>query len=162
MPFTPCLEDFKRQWLTYHFYYQSAISVCPQAVLWQRGCFLQRNTLSFAWKHFCFFWISQVGSHLGRPTPPTAASSRGRIGIPRFRFLLWCPKHEETFLRQIFLACGCICSPDPASALHSGYGATDGHNISLRQGSREECKWDFPMKSSWYPVFQRMSFLGPF
>ena len=29
-----------------------------------------------------------MGSHLGRPTPPTVASFRGRIGIPRFCLLL--------------------------------------------------------------------------
>ena len=49
-------------------------SFCPQAVWWQLGRILQRNTLSFDWKHFCFYWISQVSSHLGRPIPPTVAS----------------------------------------------------------------------------------------
>ena len=57
--------------------------------------------------------ISQVGSQLGRPPPPTVASPRGRIGIPRFRLLLWCPKREESFLRQIFSACGCTSPPTP-------------------------------------------------
>ena len=147
-----------KQWLTY----QSAVTVFRSlAVWWQRGRILQRNTLSFVWKHFCFFWISLVDSHLGRPTPPTVVSSRGRIGIPRFRLMLQCPKCEETFLRQIFLACGCSNPPHSASALHSAYWAPNGYNVSLRQGCPKECKWDFPMKFSWYPVFQHLSCLGP-
>ena len=50
------------------------------------------------------FKFHRRGSHLGRPTLPTVASSRNRVGIPRFRLLLRCL------------------------------------NVSLRQGSREECK----------------------
>ena len=147
-----------KQWLTY----QPAVTVfCPQAVWWQRGPILQRNTLSFVWKHFCFYWISQVGSHLGRPTPPTVASYRSRIDIPRFHLLLRCPKSEETFLRRILLTCGYTSPPYAASALHSTYGVSKGHNFFLHQGSREEFEWDFPMKSSWCFVFQRTSFLGP-
>ena len=48
-------------------------------------------------------------------------------------------------LRQIFLACGCTSPPYPASALHSSYGAPNGHNVSLRQGSRnasETSRWN--------------------
>ena len=30
---------------------------------------------------------------------------------------------------------------------------SNGYSISFHQGCREECEWDFPMKSSWYPVF---------
>ena len=47
-----------------------------------------------------------------------------------------------------FLACGCTSPPFPASALHLGYGAPNGLNVSSHQVSREECESDFPMKSS--------------
>ena len=131
------------------------------SVLKRYGQILQRKTLLFVWKHFCFFRISQVGSHQGIPTLLTVASSWGRIGIPRFRLLLWCPKREETFLRQMFLACGCTSPPYSASVLHPGYGAPNGYNVSLRQGSHEEWEWDFPIKYLWYRVFHHLSFLGP-
>ena len=118
----------------------TATYFCSQAIWWQIHQILQRNKLLFVWKHFCSFLISHVGSHLGRLTPPTVASSPSRLGIRRFLLLLRCPKREETFLRQIFLTCGCTSPPYPASALHSGFGASNGHNVSLRQGSLEECE----------------------
>ena len=62
----------------------------------------------------------EVGSHLGRSTPPAAASSRGCIGIPRLCLLLRCPNLEETFLHQMILACERTSPPYPAS-LHSGF-----------------------------------------
>ena len=130
-----------KQWLTYQSSVTVFMSSSGMVATWPN---LQRNTLPFVWKHFCFLWISQVGSHLGIPTLPTVALSRGCIGIPKFCLLLWCPKREETILHQIFLACECTSPPYPAFALHSAYGARNGHNISLRQGSREKRAWDFP------------------
>ena len=86
-----------KQWLTY----QSAVTV----FLSSNGmvaAWLNLQKKQTVWKHLCLFRISQVGSHLGRLTTSTVASFRGRIGIPRCRLLLRCPKREETFLRQNF------------------------------------------------------------
>ena len=47
-----------------------------------------------------------------------------------------------------FLRCGYTSPSYPASALHSDNGAPNGHNVSLCQGSCEDCEWDFPMKTS--------------
>ena len=107
---------------------------------------------SFVWKHFCFFWISQVGSHLGRPTPPTVASSQSRIGIPTFRLLLECPKQGETFRRQIFFSMWVHQSTLPCFCSSLKLLGTQQAQCSLCQGSREECEWDFSITSSWYPV----------
>ena len=97
-----------------------------------------------------------MDSHLGRPKT-NCCFVLGCIGMPRFHLLLRHPKREETFLCQIFLACGYTSPPYPASALHSAFGAPKGQNVSFRQGSCKEWEWDFLMKSS-YPVIQRMSF----
>ena len=117
--------------------------------------------ISFYFEALLFLLNFTGGFSSGKTYTPTVASSSGRIGITRFRLLLRCPKREVTFLCHIFLASGCTNRPYPASTLHSGYGAPNGLNVSLRQGSREECKWDFPMKSSWHPVFQHV-ILGSF
>ena len=153
-----CWKTLGKQWLTYWSTITVFLSSSGMVATWSN--FAKKHSI-VCLQALLFLLNFTLGSHLGRPTPPTVASSRGCIGIPRFCLLLRCPKREETFLRQIFLAHGWTSPPDPASALHSGYGASNGCNLSLRQDSREKCKWDFPMKSSWYSLFKRMSFLGP-
>ena len=137
------------QWLTYQPAVTVFLSSSGMVATWPK--FAKKHaTRSFVWKHLCFFWISQVSSHLGRPTPPTVASFRGPIGIPRFRLLWQWPNLEDTFLHHIFLACGCTSPPYPAFTLHFGFAVTERHNVFLHQSSREEYEWDLPMKSSVY------------
>ena len=134
---------FKAQWLTY----QSAITVfLSSGGMVATWSILQRNTLPFIFKHFCFFWISQVGSHLERPTPPTVASFRGRIGIPRFCILLRWPKREETLLSQFFVACGCTSPPYSTSALHTVMkhptGTTFPYDMAVVKNASETSPWN--------------------
>ena len=115
-----------KQWLAYQSAVTVFLSSCGMVAKWPN---LAQKHAIICLEALLFFSEWVVGSHLGRPTPPTVASSRGRIGILRFLILLRCPKREETFLCQIFLACGCTSPPYPASALHSGHGAPSGHNV---------------------------------
>ena len=129
--------------------YQSAIIVFMSSsgmvAMWPN--FAKKHVI--IWLEALLFLLNFTGRFsCGKPTPPTVASSRGHIGIPRFCLLLRYSKGEETFFHQTFLACGFTSPRYPASALHSGDGAPNGHSVSLRQGSREECKRYFPMKSS--------------
>ena len=43
-----------KQWLTYQLSVTVFVSSSGMVATWPK---LQRNTLSFVWKHFCFFWI---------------------------------------------------------------------------------------------------------
>ena len=135
-PFTPSLEDFRQ-------------TVVDISVSRNRLSVLKRyggNEPNFGKKHaiICLeallFLLNFTDGFSSGKTHITVASSRGRIGIPRFHLLLRCPNREETFIRQFFLACGCTSPPYPASALHSGYGTPKRHNVSFSQGSCEDCK----------------------
>ena len=135
-PFTLCLEDFR----------QTVVDIpvsCNHLSVLEVLLFLLNFTGGFS---------------SGKTHTADCSFVSGSYWYTQVCLLLQSPKREETFLRQIFLACGCTSPPYPASTLHSDYWAPNGHNVSLRQGSREEREWDFPMKSSWYPVFQRVIF----
>ena len=150
-------KTWGKQWLTY----KPAVTV-----------FLSSVGMVATWPNFAkkgavicleapLFLLNFTGGFSSGKTHTTVASSLHRIAIPRFRLVWRRPNREETFLRQMFLACGYTTPPYPTSALHSSYGPPSGHNVSLCQGSCKECEWDFPIKSSWYPEFQRVSFWGP-
>ena len=91
---------------------------CQQVVQWQRGRNLQRIVL-LLFKQICFFWMSQVGSHLERPTPPNVRFG-GALVHPSF--VSCYDVRREGLLPSNFLASGCTCPPCPVSALLSVYG----------------------------------------
>ena len=87
-----------------------------------------------------------MGPHLGRPTPPTVASSRGRVGIPRFRLLLRCPKSEETFLCQISLHVGAQIHPTPlllfTEVMGHPAGTTFPYAKAVAKNASETSRWN--------------------
>ena len=133
-PFTPCLEGFKQTVV------DIPVSRNRLSVLkWYGG-----NVAGFCkeTRYHLFVLLNFTGGLSSGKTDPTDCCfvSGPYWYLSSVRLLLRCPKSEETFLRQMFLACACTSLPCPASALHSGYGAPNGHNVLLLQCSREECK----------------------
>ena len=129
-----------KQWLTC----QSAAAV-----------FLSSSGIVAAWPKFAkkhaiiclealLFLLNFIGGFSsGKTHTADCCFVSGSYWYTQVSLLLQCPSCEETFLLQIFLACECTSPPFPASALHSAYGAPNRHNVSLHQGSGEDCRWDF-------------------
>ena len=105
-----------KQWLTYLSAVTAFLSSSGMVTTWPNVA-KKRAIICLEILLFPLNFAGRFSS--GKPTSLTVALSRDRIGIPRFRLLLRYPKREETFLRPMFLACGCTNPPYPASALHS-------------------------------------------
>ena len=104
-----------------------------------------------------------MGYCLERPTPATAASSLGCIGIPRLRFLLRCPERAEGWgggggvlsnLRRI------IVHPIPLLLFTLFIGHPTSTTFPYAKADMKDASEDPPMKSS-YQVFEGMLFSVP-
>ena len=145
-----------KQWLTYQSAVTVFLSSSGMVATWQS---LQRNTLSFVWKHFCSCWVSWFSSgkthtadccfisgsywYTQVASPVTVSQTLGDLPLSNF-LSMWV--HHSTLPR--FWSSLRLWGTQRAQRF-----------LTPRQSWRMRVR--LPNESSWYPIFQRMPFLGP-
>ena len=117
----------------------------------QSGTDQWRRPQSSVWKCFLIFWISQVGSHLGKARQKTAAWFPGHTCTRKLCYHWWCsrPTLARLFLKflQIFEACKGITPPLCSSVPWSAGGAPNGCDTSKHSGDGRRSDSSFPMNN---------------